>query len=161
MTDEELKYWQLYIRQRVMIDPVTGCWNWQLYITPKGYGRAYYRSRSQRAHKLAYTVFVGPVPDGLQLRHQCHNNSCCNPAHLLVGTAQDNRDDDKRDGHQHGTAKLTAAQVAEIKRLLALRVYTHRQIGTMFGMSQQAIGNISRGQTWSHILPSPALPAFF
>jgi hypothetical protein len=157
MNDTERRKWQLYLMQRVEIDYVTGCWNWQLFKRKDGYGNCSIshknRPPDQLAHRLAYIVFIGPIPDGLQARHQCHNNGCCNPGHILLGTHLDNKADDRRDGRPHGTAKLVEEQVREIKRLLALRIYTQAQIGTMFGVRRQTITNISTGKKWKYLMP--------
>lgn len=40
------------------------------------------RHRSYQAHRLAYTLANGPIPDGLTLDHLCRNRACCNPSHL-------------------------------------------------------------------------------
>ena len=159
LTDAERSYWQLYIRKRVAIDPVTGCWNWQQGCNKHGYGRLWgaallKRGLSQLAHRLSYTVFIGPMPSGLLARHQCHNPPCCNPEHLLLGTQSDNVADGIRDGRPLGHTRLTATAVAEIKRLLSLRIYTQRQIGLMFGVGVTAINNIARGLRWAHIQPA-------
>lgn len=68
-----------------------GCWNWIASKHPRGgYGMIYYEGRCQRAHRVAYQVMVGPVPEGLELDHLCHNPSCINPAHLEPVTHQEN-----------------------------------------------------------------------
>jgi hypothetical protein len=46
--------------------------------------------RNYYAHRVAYELFVGPVPDGMFVCHRCDNPPCCNPAHLFIGTAKDN-----------------------------------------------------------------------
>lgn len=76
------------------------------------------------AHRYAYERQNGEIPKGLQIRHSCNNRWCVNPAHLSVGTRQDNMDDMKKAGrqskgeHRH-SAKLTEMQVLEIRRRFA------------------------------------------
>jgi hypothetical protein len=147
--------WQLYVLHRTKVDPATGCWVWQQSLR-NGYGQsgtAKYHGLDSCAHRTSYMVFVGPIPANRELRHQCHNPPCCNPEHLLLGTHQENLNDNKRDGIRHTNAVLTVAQVAEIKRLLLLK-HTHRQLGAMFGVSHPAIGYIARGKSWADVQPA-------
>ncbi|MEU1043951.1 HNH endonuclease signature motif containing protein [Streptomyces sp. NPDC005897] len=79
-----------------------GCWLWQAHGDVGGYGRFKFDRRDRLAHVVAYTLFVGPVPDGLQVDHTCHNQSdcpggvtcvhrrCVNPEHLEAVTPQVN-----------------------------------------------------------------------
>lgn len=62
----------------------TACWLWKLSVTLKrgGYGQFRCEGKTLRAHKVAYELAVGPVPDGLVLDHICRNPRCVNPAHL-------------------------------------------------------------------------------
>jgi len=69
------------------------CWEWQGGRTMGGYGRFEMpgqRGRGTGAHRVAYQLLVGPIPDGLTLDHLCRNKPCVNPAHLEPVTAEEN-----------------------------------------------------------------------
>jgi hypothetical protein len=71
-----------------------GCWRWQASKLPTGYGRisiAGGRPRVQAAHRVAYEVFVGPIPDGLEIDHLCRVRDCINPQHLEPVTFLENQ----------------------------------------------------------------------
>lgn len=58
------------------------CWEWTAARNRNGYGQFGVERRLWRAHRLAYELFVGPIPDGMELDHLCRNRSCVNPDHL-------------------------------------------------------------------------------
>lgn len=58
-----------------------GCWEWIGYQSPDGYGKFQWEG-GQLAHRFAYELLVGAIPDGLTLDHLCRNRGCVNPAHL-------------------------------------------------------------------------------
>lgn len=66
------------------------CWPWTGSRDPKGYGKAKIKKRSVSAHRMAYELSVGPIPDGYEIDHLCRNTSCCNPAHLEAVTPAEN-----------------------------------------------------------------------
>lgn len=73
---------------RVEVDTSTGCWEWMGYRDWRGYPRLGRR----HAHRVAYEMFVGPIPDGLHIDHLCRNVSCVFHGHLeAVTQAENNR----------------------------------------------------------------------
>lgn len=65
---------------------------------PNGYGTMTYRGKTRYAHRLAYGLTSGPIPEGMEVEHRCRNRSCANPRHLRLATHkqnQENRDANK------------------------------------------------------------------
>jgi HNH endonuclease len=67
----------------------SGCWEWTAAKTV-GYGRFADKGRTLLAHRVAYELLIGPIPEGLQIDHLCRNPSCVNPAHLEPVTSREN-----------------------------------------------------------------------
>ena len=70
-----------FFTDRIKVDS-RGCWLWQGGLTYQGYGRVYVNNRDLRAHRFAYELLIGEVPEGLVLDHLCRVRNCVNPAHL-------------------------------------------------------------------------------
>ena len=69
------------------------CWPWVATRLPKGYGILGHRPRNFYAHRIAWELVYGEIPDGLFVCHKCDNPPCCNPAHLFLGTNAENAKD--------------------------------------------------------------------
>lgn len=63
-------------------EPNTGCLLWIGFVSQGGYGKLYLAGRAVQAHRAAYELSRGPIPNGLQLDHLCRTRSCINPDHL-------------------------------------------------------------------------------
>ena len=70
------------------------CWIWTGSKVRNGYGQWRRNRRTDRSprltHKETYEIFVGPVPEELELDHLCRVHDCCNPQHLEAVTRQEN-----------------------------------------------------------------------
>lgn len=71
------------------------CWLWTGHINHLrgGYGQFTFRGTQQKAHRVAWSSVNGPIPSGMCICHRCDVPACCNPAHLFIGTHDDNRAD--------------------------------------------------------------------
>lgn len=66
------------------------CWFWTASTQGRGYGQFYYEGRVQLAHRVAWIMHHGPIPDGMVIDHVCHNTLCVNPEHLRLATIKAN-----------------------------------------------------------------------
>ncbi len=91
------------------VDKSGDCWLWMASTKDTGYGQFFVNGTMVRAHRLAYELMVGPVPDGLQLDHLCRVRNCVNPEHLEPVTTQENT---RRgaSGHERRQKKTHCAQ---------------------------------------------------
>ena len=70
-----------------------GCWLWLAALSEHGYGRlgrGGKRGGVVLAHRFAYELLVGPIPEGMSIDHRCHNPTCVNPEHLRPATHKQN-----------------------------------------------------------------------
>jgi len=75
------------------VNKTDACWEWVSAIDTYGYGifqRSYPKRQSIKAHRVAYELVVGQIPDGLTLDHLCYNTKCVNPEHLEPVTKSEN-----------------------------------------------------------------------
>src|SRR5579864_1033523 len=78
------------------------CWVWTASCYRNGYGQVSHNYQKLLAHRVAYELARGPIPENLLVLHRCDNRPCCNPAHLWLGTHRDNL----VDMHNKGRANL-------------------------------------------------------
>jgi DNA-binding XRE family transcriptional regulator len=147
------------------------CWNWTGHKFRNGYGSiTIYGAKTKvwLAHRLAWELIIGPIPDGMFVLHHCDNRACVKAdpdprkSHLFLGTQADNIIDmyskgrqakwelTRRKGEANGSAKLKIEQVKEIRRLFRPRFMGYRQLAEKFGVSRHTIAAIVRGVIWKY-----------
>lgn len=71
--------------------PRGDCWEWRGSRLPIGYGQVNRSGVCELAHRVAYVMAFGAIPDGKQLHHLCWHRWCVRPSHLLPVTAVEHR----------------------------------------------------------------------
>lgn len=109
------------------------------------------------AHRVAWELANGPIPDGFCVLHRCDNPPCVNPAHLFLGTHADNVADKIAKGRQPvgedaGPSKLTESQVRSIRGRYAAGGVSQKQLGRENGVAQGVIWCVIHRKTWEHVL---------
>lgn len=82
--------WQRRFWVKVVRDPETECWWWLGAHQALGYGSFWHTGEMHSAHRTAYELVVGPIPEGLELDHRCRFPRCVNPDHLEPVTHAEN-----------------------------------------------------------------------
>ena len=83
-TPEE-RFWE-----KVERIPSSECWFWIAPLNSGGYGTFYWKGKRVGAHRAAYELFRGPIPDDREIDHLCRNRDCVNPDHLDLVTHREN-----------------------------------------------------------------------
>jgi hypothetical protein len=133
----------------------TGCWEWNKATAFHGYGVINWKGKIIRVHRLSYELANGPIPDGMQVLHECDNPCCCNPDHLRLGTVADNMMDVKNRlrgtiGEKARHAKLTTEGVVEIMKMIDSGIDIGL-ISEKFDVTRKSIVNVQSGHTWRHV----------
>jgi|SRR5262245_13657245 len=150
--------------EKVLRGHPDACWIWRAATQGTGYGKfGLPGGRFVLAHRMAWELTHGPIPDGLSVCHTCDVRLCCNPRHLFLGTTADNLADMRAKGRgtppppspalkgeQHGRARLTEAEVTAIRNDYgpgtSIRVLAER-----YGVSPQNIHRIVTRKMWTHL----------
>jgi hypothetical protein len=130
----------------------TGCWEWGAYRMKNGYGLFRMPDRNVLAHRKAHELFVGDIPDGMLVLHECDNRGCVRPEHLKLGTQDDNMHDAAvrmrtAAGVRHGRSKLSELEAIYAKFLPLSQTAT----AELLGVSQGHVSAIRAGKLWRHL----------
>lgn len=135
----ERRFWAALARS-------SGCWLWTKAVSKSGYGSTNYLGESWQAHRLAYHLTHGRdlperLPPRVQVRHSCDVKLCCNPAHLSIGSAQDNSNDAMARGRTNGGKPKGVSHRGAKARIfeLADAGVPKSEIATRLGMTERNV----------------------
>jgi hypothetical protein len=137
------------------VDTTGDCWVWTGQKIPSGYGRFTMQGRRHMAHRAAYTLFVGNIPDGMDVLHRCDNPPCCNPDHLFLGTDADNTYDKLMKGRMArgegiGMAKLSELDVQDLRQLHASGM-SFARLAPLYGVDSTTVRRAVLRIAWRHV----------
>lgn len=133
-----------------------GCWGWTGAKKLSKRGGAYgVMGRGRRgeglikAHRAAWEIFRGPIPEGQNVLHWCDNSECVNPDHLYLGSLEDNAQDMARRGRLGGACQPRLSEAD----ILAIRAHQgpQREMMEEYGISQAHVSDIKLRKCWKHV----------
>ena len=111
---EAERYW-------VKVEKTDECWIWTATVTSWGYGQFWLNGKHVKAHRYSFELAHGPIAEGLDIDHLCHNRACVRPEHLRAATRKQNMENRKgadsdnysgvRGVHWHKAARKWQAHV--------------------------------------------------
>lgn len=152
---DERRFWS-----KVNVKPATDCWEWTAGLFSTGYGQFHVKSYPYNAHRISWLIANGAIPQhdsyhGLCVCHRCDNRKCVNPAHLFLGTAQENVTDAVTKGRWvRGQRVCGSVFLADDVLRIRARLSdgeTIKSISRDLGVSLNTIWQIKHRKSWSHI----------
>jgi hypothetical protein len=152
---------------KVRIGDINECWLWEAAMNPQGYGqfglerdRAKGINKRVAAHRFAWELTYGPIPEGLSVLHRCDTPLCVNPKHLFLGTQADNMRDMAAKGRHRGMSGLQHRYdrrgitiTREIANQIRLAAGAQKEIASEFGVDPSTVSRIKGGKAWREDAP--------
>lgn len=141
-------------------DDIGPCWEWKpgKARDRDGYGLFRHRNVTYRAHRVAFAIEHGYMPDGVVMLHACDNPPCCRPSHLADNTHLANMEDMKKKGRQAKgdrvvTAKLNWTIVRQLRDDAATGDYSMPALAAKYNVHLTTAIRIVKGETWHDDVP--------
>ena len=130
----------------------TECWVWLGATKGNGYGNVRVSQKNMSAHRRAHELFIGPVPDGIDVCHTCDNRGCVNPDHLFLGNRHANMQDMKSKGRGAGPNRkqLREHTVQEIRARLEAG-HSPRKIANQMNIHYGTVTAIRAGRSYGWV----------
>jgi hypothetical protein len=113
---EEERFWE-------KVHKTEGCWVWSAAKLPTGYG-VFVSDSGRYAHRWSYEKHHGPIPDGMEIDHKCHNRSCVRPDHLQAASKKHNLEN-MRGAHRGNRSGARGVSWDAKSQKWSVRVYHH------------------------------------
>jgi hypothetical protein len=128
------------------------CWPWIGDSWSLGYGQISRTGRPStpvRSHRAVWEVVNGPILSGQVVRHTCHNRSCCNPNHLILGSRYENVRDmwERESGAPKGNTVLTDDDVIAIRQSSASK----EELAAKYNVTPGHIHALRVRRCWKHL----------
>ena len=134
------------------VEKTDTCWLWRGPLLKTGYGSFNIKPKTHRAHRIAWLLTNGPIPDGVDVCHTCDVRPCVRPAHLWLGTRAENLQDASNKGRMaKPNAKLTAIQAQTILNRYAAGGITLLALANEYGVALTTVHHIIRRRTWKRL----------
>lgn len=152
--EPSVRFWKY-----VAVDSPDKCWPWTGAHHDFGYGVMHDGTRLVGAHRFSWQIHNGPIPDGMWVCHHCDNPPCVNPAHLFLGTTQDNTQDMinkgrynhvSQPGESNPFSKLTDMEVRQIRQDFAGGT-SAKELAKKYNVTSVNIYNIVKRKGWAHV----------
>lgn len=146
-------------KTKLVIQP-NGCWEYSGAKDADGYGMFWYDGKTRGAHQFS-ARYLGNfvVNKGQQICHSCDNPPCCNPAHLFIGTTQQNTADRHFKGRsvkgsRVGTSVYNESIIKAVKNAYKTRTHYRgiiKDISREFNVSYGVVWYACKRNAWPHI----------
>ncbi len=140
--DEVKRFWS-----RVNRGTEEECWEWLGCTVRGGYGQIWFSGKKYAAHRVAYVLAKGAIPQDKIVMHIFDNSGCCNPGHIKLGTLSENTIDSCIKMRR---ARFSASQIREIRRLQGIE--NPKQTADRYGVSRVMVYYIQSRKSYAFVL---------
>ena len=142
---------------RIAVIPFHSCWEWVGSKFSSGYGRFPQNGQMHLAHRYAFGLYKGTIPEDMFIMHSCDNKGCVNPSHLSAGTPLQNTQDMIAKGRKfrtvgstNGQAKLNKTAVLDIRKQAASGI-VQRRLAEKYNITAGLVCMILKRQIWGDV----------